>query len=187
MGNLTKLDEVRVQEFIRWSQASAKYILWQDGDKTPSLVKVNYVAWRLLKEVVRGDVNHRYDNDFDAAAAEHYTYIRFLAGNSGDPTCHTAPALYALKKVFDQLLGRLQSGQAQGGHPVLPSNPYVVAWGQNGVVDGLVDYKSVSNGADYKIGAAVGALAGFVTSKSVADKIADYVVKNGNALPAYMK
>lgn len=187
MGNLTKLDESRVQEYIRWSQASAKYILWQDGDTAPSIVKVNYVAWRLLKETVRGEASHRYDYDFDAAAAEHYTYIRFLAGNSGDPACHAAPALYGLKKVLDQLLGRLQSSQAQNGHPVLPSNPYIVAWGQKGVVDGLADYKSESNSADYRIGAAVGALASFVTSKSVADKIADYAVKNGNALPAYMK
>ncbi|WEF34241.1 hypothetical protein [Pseudoduganella chitinolytica] len=187
MGNLTKLDDTRVQEFIRWSQASAKYLLWQDGDSAPSVVKVNRVAWGFLMETIRGDTRHRYDYDFDAAAAEHYMYIRFLAGNSGDPTCHTAPTLYALKKVFYQLLGRLQEDQAQGGHPVLPSNPYIVAWGQKGVMDGLADYKSLSKGADYQVGAAMGALARFVVSPSMADKIAGYAIKSGKALPAYMK
>lgn len=110
MGNLTKLDEMRVQDFIRWSQASAKYLLWQDGDTTPSTVKVNRVAWQLLRTTIRGDAAHCYDNDYDAAAAEHYIYIRFLAGQTGDPTCHAAPTLYGLKKAVDQLLGRLQAG-----------------------------------------------------------------------------
>ncbi|WUR11042.1 hypothetical protein E7V67_015075 [[Empedobacter] haloabium] len=187
MGNFTKLDESRVQEFIRWSQASAKYLLWQDGDTTPPTVKVNRVAWQLLKTTIRGDSAHRYDNDYDAAAAEHYMYIRFLAGQTGDPTCHAAPTLYGLKKAIDQLLGRLQAGQAQGGHPVLPSNPYIVAWGQKGVVDGLADYKSLSKGADYQIGGAVRALAGFVLPASVSDRIADYAIKSGSTLPAYMK
>lgn len=187
MGNLTKLDKTRVEEFIRWAQARARYILWQDGNTKPSVVEVHHVARLLLKETIRGDPSHRYDDDFDAAAAEHYMYIRFLAGKSGDPTCHAAPTLYSVKKLFDQMLGRLQKGQAQGGHPVLPSNPYVVAWGQKGVVDGLADYKVLSGGKDYQIGAAVRALAGFATSESLADKIADYAVKSGNALPAYTK
>jgi hypothetical protein len=70
---------------------------------------------------------------------------------------------------------------------VLPSKPYIVAWGRKGVADGVADYKTLSKGADYQIGGAVRALVGFVLPASVSDKIADYVVKSGNALPAYMK
>ncbi|WP_213308824.1 hypothetical protein [Paraburkholderia sacchari] len=183
MGNLTKLDDRRVDQFIGWSQDAARYLLWQDGEHSPSIIEVNRIAWMVLKQTIRGDSQHRYDEDYDAAAAEHYMYIRFLAGVTGDPTCRAAPTLYAAKKLFDQMLGRLQSGQAQGGHPVLPSNPYIVAWGQNGVVDGLADFRSVSGGAPYKLGGAVGVLAGFSLSEKLAGKIGDYAVKVGNSMP----
>ena len=187
MGNFKKIDDERVNQFIQWSQASAKYFLWKEGNTSPTVVEINRLSWQLLKTVIRGDPAHQYDHDFDAAAAEHYMYIRFLAGATGDPTCHTAPALYGLKKVVDQLFGRLQAGQAQGGHPVLPSNPYIVAWGQQGVLDGLADYKAENKGATYKIGTAVGVLAGFATSKEWGEKIGNYAAKIGNTLPDYVK
>jgi len=85
------------------------------------------------------------------------------------------------------MLGRRQKGQAQGGHPVLPSNPYIVAWGQRGVVDGLADYKAASKGATYKLGSAVEVLAKFSMSKDVAEKIGNYAVKAGNTLPSWYK
>lgn len=183
MGNLTKINDIRVKKFIDWSINSAKYVLWKNGSTSPSVVEINYFGWQILKIVIRGDDAHRYDYDYDAAAAEHYMYIRFLAGRTGDPTCHTAPALYAAKKVFDQALGRLQKGQAQDGHPVLPANPYIVAWGQIGVVDGLKDYQANSNGAGYKVGAAVESLASFVLSKDMAEIIGAYAIKAGSILP----
>lgn len=183
MGNLKKLNDNRVKQFIDWSTASAKYVLWQNRSVSPTVIEINYLAWQILKTAIRGDHAHRYDDDYDAAAAEHYMYIRFLAGKTGDPTCHTAPVLYAAKKLFDQVLGRLQTGQAQGGHPVLPANPYIVAWGQSGVVDGLADYKATSIGAGYKVGAAVESLASFSLSKEMAERIGAYAVKAGNTLP----
>ncbi|MBL8447969.1 MAG: hypothetical protein JNJ44_11205, partial [Zoogloeaceae bacterium] len=158
MGNLTKLNDERVDRFIKWAQAAARYVLWKEGQTQPTIIEVNHLGWRFMKEVIRGDDQHRYDSDYDAAAAEHYLYIRFLAGHTGDPACHTAPALYGVKKLLDQLLGRLQKGRAQSGHPVLPSNPYVVAWGQLGVVDGLTDFKQVTQGGPYRLGNAVGTL-----------------------------
>ena len=187
MGNLTKLDDERVNRFIEWSTSEAKRILAQQGNTSPSTVDINYVGWQLLKTEIRGDTAHKYDDDYDAAAAEHYMYIRFLAGHTGDQACHTAPTLYAAKKVFDQAVGRLQSGQAQGGHPVLPANPYIVAWGQRGVVAGLADYKTVSKGADYKLGNAVGALAEFSVPKETAQSLGNYAVKAGNAVPGDYK
>jgi hypothetical protein len=187
MENLRKLNDARVAQFIAWSQDTARYVLWQDGTTAPSIVEINYVGWQLLKTTIRGDEGHRYDHDFDAAAAEHYMYIRFLAGRTGDPSCHTAPALYAVKKLFDQVFGRLQSGQAHVGHPVLPANPYIVTWGQSGVVDGLKDYKSVSHGAEYKLGSAIESLAEFSLPKKMAEKIGSYAVKAGNTLPSSYK
>lgn len=182
MGNFKKLDEARVHAFIDWSRSSAEYHLHRSGTATPSVVEVSYWAWQLLKVQVRGDAAHRYDDDYDAAAAEHYMYIRFLASQSGDPASYAAPTIYAAKKVLDQLLGRLQKGQAQGGHPVLPANPYIVGWGHDGVIDGLTDYKSANPGAAYKLGNAVESLAAFSFSPGVARKIGDYSRGSGAML-----
>jgi hypothetical protein len=156
--------------------------LRRDGNAKPSAVEVSFVAWQLLKVRVRGDQGHRYDEDYDAAAAEHYMYIRFLAGHSGDPTCYAAPTIYGAKKVLDQLLGRLQKGQAQGGHPVLPANPYIVGWGHDGVIAGLADYKAGTTGAAYKLGNAIQALASFSLSPNVARRIGEYSKSSGAML-----
>lgn len=187
MDNFKNVDEKRVRAFIQWSQDKAIVFLTKEGKTSPSIVEINFTAWHILKKGVRGNSSHAYDNDFDAAAAEHYMYIRFLAGQTGDPACYAAPTLYAAKKVVDQVLGRLQSGQAQGGHPVLPSNPNIVAWGHKGVVDGLNDYKLVSKGAKYNVGGAVEDLAGFSLSKDTATHIGNYAVTVGNGVPAYLK
>jgi len=93
MGNLTKVDDERVTKFIEWSTTAAKTFLWKDGNTSPTVIEINRVAWQLLKTSIRGDAGHRYDNDYDAAAAEHYIYIRFMAGTTGDPACHSAPTL----------------------------------------------------------------------------------------------
>jgi hypothetical protein len=193
MGNFTKVNDQRVRDFILWSQTKARDALWQNGQTAPSVIDVNFWAWRLLKEGVRGgrllkaEEAHQYDYDYDAAAAEHYMYIRFLAGKTGDPACSAAPTLYAAKKLLDQALGRLQSGQAQGGHPVLPSNPYIVAWGQRGVSDGLADYKKLSPASNFNLGGALGTLAGFSYSEGTANAIGSYAKRAGAILQSPYK
>ena len=170
MDNFKKLDEKRIKEFIRIAQSEAKVELKKTGNTNPSIVEINHKSWQILKVNVRGDEQHLFDNDFDAAAAEHYMYIRFLAGQTGDPACYSAPIIYAAKKIWDQVFGNLQSGQAQGGHPVLPSNPYIVAWGHKGVIHGLADYKIISNGANYELGSAIETLASFAFKERTAKK-----------------
>lgn len=176
MGNLEIVKATRVNEFITWALKRAPFEVTASTGSSgpPTATDINAVAWDLLKTVVRGDHQHRYDQDFEAAAAEHYLYIRFLASLTGDPYCYAAPALYAAKKVFDQMTGRLQAGRAQAGHPVLPANPYIVAWGQKGVKDGLADYKKTTDGAPYRFGAAVEALASFSYSTETARKFGKY-------------
>lgn len=175
MGNFKSLNAKRVEQFIAWSRGKAPTWLKDHGfSGVPDSVHISYAAWQLLKTEVRGDEQNRYDNDYDAAAAEHYMYIRYLASATGDPYCHTAPTVYAAKKVIDQLLGRLQSGQAQSGHPVLPSNPFVLAWGQRGVSDGLNDYKRLNANAPYQFGKAIEPLARFSFSADNARKMGEY-------------
>ncbi|RUL78903.1 hypothetical protein [Dyella choica] len=184
MGNLSKVNDQRVKVLIDGSQDYVKVNLWvKNGEMSPSAERVNFLAWHYLKDDLRGDPLHRYDDDYDVAAAEHYMYIRFLASRSGDPACITAPVMYAAKKLIDQMLGRLQAGQAQGGHPVLPSNPYVVAWGQRGVLDGLKDYKEANPGAPYKLGSAVESLAAFPYPQSFASKVGGYATWTGDLVP----
>jgi hypothetical protein len=182
MGNFNKLDDTRVQAFIDWSQAMAKYLFHRSGTGAPSIVDINHLAWQLLKVSIRGDESHRYDDDYDAAAAEHYMYIRFLASLSGDPACYAAPTIYAAAKILDQVRGKLQRGQVQGGHPVLPANPYIVAWGHSGVIDGLADYKTASGGAPYKLGNAIESLASFKFSPGVASKLGEYAKGTGDVM-----
>lgn len=171
----TKVQSRRVAEFIAWSRNAAPAWLKEYGvAETPDAVQTSYAAWQLLQKQVRRDARHRYDNDYDAAAAEHYMYIRYLAGASGDPYCYVAPTAYALKKVFDQLLGRLQDGRTDESHPVLPADAGVVAWGQRGVSDGLEDYKNTHPGQCLQRGAAIESLAGFAFSADNARKMGEY-------------
>ena len=179
MGNFTKIDDQRVNAFIEWSQDAARYELYKSGRSSPSIVEINYWAWQLLMISIRRDAQHRYDDDYDAAAAEHYMYIRFLAGQTGDPACHAAPTMYAATKVLNQLLGRLQAGRTHGEHPVLPANPYIVGWGHKGVVDGLADYRHASGGASYNPGQAVESLARFAVSESAAKALGEYAKTAG--------
>lgn len=179
MDNFKKLDDVRVRKFIDWSLEAGKVALTKTSSESNHIIALNYNAWQQLKLVIRGDNQHRYDYDFDAAAAEHYMYIRFLASYTGDPVCYAAPTIYAVSKLFNQLLGNLQSGQAQGGHPVLPSNPYIITWGNKGVIDGLSEYKKANNNASYQPGNAVEALASFSLKKETAKNLGDYAKTNG--------
>lgn len=145
MSNLRIVKEKRVNEFKAWSRNAAPQWLKEYGVKgAPDLVQLAFGAWQLMISKVRRDPEHKYDQDFDAAAAEHYSYIRYLAGSTGDPYCHLAPTMYAAKKVIDQLRGKLQDGRTEKTHPVLPANPFIVAWGQRGVSDGLDDFKNRS-------------------------------------------
>ena len=157
MGNFKKLDELRVVQFIDYSIASS---IESQSDKT-NVVLINRDAWLILKVNIRGDASHAYDYDYEAAAAEHYMYMRFLTSFSGDPACYAAPTLYAAKKLWLQLTGRLQGEAAQSGHPVLPSNHYIVQWGKKGVSVGLAEYKLRTNNADYQLGSAIKTLAEF--------------------------
>jgi hypothetical protein len=130
MSNLKVVKETRVNEFITWSRNASPQWLKEHGNSgVNDHAQIAYGAWQLLMHKVRRSPTHQYDNDFDAAAAEHYSYIRYLAASTGDPYCHLAPTMYAAKKVFDQLRGKLQDGKTDKSHPVLPANPYIVAWG----------------------------------------------------------
>jgi hypothetical protein len=181
MGNLTKVNDTRVKKFVDWSQARARSFLYERGEKSPTIVRVNHIAWLFLKEVIRGDDEHGYDDDYDAAAAEHYMFIRYVAGRYGDPACYGAPTAYAAAKLWHQLRGTLSSRehQAQKGHPVLPANPYIVRWGNIGVKDGLADYKSVTSGSSYNPGSAVEGLALLRMSDSNARQLGDYATRIG--------
>lgn len=168
----------RVERFIEWSVTYAAADLRSRGFQHPySPIDVNYIAWQLLKVRIRGDELHRYDYDLDAAAAERYMYIRYVAGLTGDPVCYAAPVLYAATKIFSQMTGDLQKGQSQDGHPVLPANPDVVAWGHRGVADGLKDFKKITSGANYRPGSAVEALASLKYSPEKSKKIGNYATQ----------
>jgi hypothetical protein len=170
MDQLKPLDTWKIFSLTFNTFAQARAAL---GPDAPA-VDVCKEAWLFLKYKLRGDPWHRFDQDYKVAAAEHYMYIRFLPGKTGDPYCYVGPVLYSAKKLYDQLTGNLQKGQAQPGHPILPAHPAVVAWGMRGVKDGLWDFKKANRGADYKYGAAVEDLAGFPFSKDTAKEIGRY-------------
>ena len=92
--------------------------------------------------------------DPDLAAAEHYLYARFLAGNTGDPSVWKAPRLYNIKKkIFFAL--EIENLMTTSEYPCLPPTEESVAWGERGALDGLNDFKFMNPATDFKVGEAL--------------------------------
>ncbi|PAJ79685.1 hypothetical protein [Burkholderia ubonensis] len=83
--------------------------------------------------------------DINLAAAEHYMYARFLAGDTGDPLVKATPILYGAKKRVYFALG-IQDKMATSPGPVLAPNRSVERWGLKGATEGLRDYSAVNHG-----------------------------------------
>ncbi|AYZ66886.1 hypothetical protein EGY31_27495 [Burkholderia multivorans] len=111
-------------------------------------------AFRSLQSLRRTD----RPEDINLAAAEHYMYARFLAGETGDPLVKATPTLYGAKKRVYFALG-IQDRMATSPHPVLAPNRSVERWGLKGAEDGLRDYSAVNNGQPAnRFGASLGSL-----------------------------
>ena len=114
-----------------------------------STVEKSYNAFRLLqtrrRTVAPLDVN--------LAAAEHYMYMRFLAGKTGDPLLMAAPTGYALKKTIYFALGKEKEMRTTPNNPVLPPSVESTVWGSLGVSDGLKDYRGSNAATGMKPGA----------------------------------
>jgi hypothetical protein len=95
--------------------------------------------------------------NIDLAAAEHYMYVRFLAGRTGDPLVTLAPTGYGIKKRVFFLFG-IQDRMATTAHPVLPPNDDVEKWGKRGAEAGMQDFELVNPGKERNYGGALKAL-----------------------------
>ena len=107
-----------------------------------------YKAFRTLQG--RRRTNKEWVN-VELAAAEHYMYSRFLAGNTGDPAVIAAPSIYNLKKKIFFFLD-IQDMMTTSPYPCLPPSDESVAWGEQGAKDGLMDFKFANPSTDFKIG-----------------------------------
>ena len=83
--------------------------------------------------------------DMDMAAAEHYAFMRYLAGNTGDPMTETMPRGYEMKKIVMSFVGMDKSMQHNPANPASPPDEDVVRWGEKGAREGLEDYKFLHN------------------------------------------
>jgi hypothetical protein len=120
-------------------------------------VEKSYNAWqRLISR--RRDGAH--GTDVNLAAAEHYMYIRFLAGLTGDPVTRLAPTGYYLKKRLFFLMGKEKDMRTDERYPVLPPSLDSVAWGNQGAADGLDDYRGANPAAGIRVGKSLEALKG---------------------------
>lgn len=111
-------------------------------------------AFRLLQERRRTVA----PLDVNLAAAEHYMYMRFLAGLTGDPLLIAAPAGYAIKKSIGFALGKEKEMRTTPDNPVLPPSVESTVWGTLGVEEGLKDYRGENPAAGMKPGASFEAL-----------------------------
>lgn len=112
-------------------------------------------AWRSLK-ARRRDGAHGTDTNL--AAAEHYMYSRFLTGATGDPLTRLYPTAYFFKKLAFFALGKEKDMRTDPNNPVLAPSVSSVAWGNQGAVDGMGDYKGMNPAAGMKVGASVEAV-----------------------------
>lgn len=89
------------------------------------------IAWQRLKRC-RDSGNAR---DLNLAAAEHYLFGRFVAGENGDTRYRDLPDLYESVK-----------SAAGKGRPEkqTPANKKVTEWGKKGIEKGLQDYEAWS-------------------------------------------
>lgn len=90
----------------------------------------------------------------ELAAAEHYMYMRFLVGATGDPAAGAAPRLYNLKKRLFFALD-IENLMTTTDYPCLPPSEESVAWGEQGAKDGLRDFKYENPATDFQTGAAL--------------------------------
>lgn len=109
-------------------------------------------AWQALK-ARRRDGAHATDENL--AAAEHYMYSRFLTGATGDPLTRLYPTGYFWKKVAYFALGKEKDMRTDPKHPVLPPTLASVAWGNQGSIDGMADYKGMNPATGVKVGASL--------------------------------
>jgi hypothetical protein len=93
--------------------------------------------------------------DVNLADAEHYSYARFLASQTGDPSIKALVTGYQVKKYVDSFLGTEQSMRTNPNYPVLPPSMDAVKWGLKGVDDGLQEFKAAHGGQLGKLGDAM--------------------------------
>lgn len=109
-------------------------------------------AWQTLK-ARRRDGAHA--TDVNVAAAEHYMYSRFLTGATGDPLTRLYPTAYFWKKVAYFAMGKEKSMRTDPKNPVLPPSLSSVAWGNQGAIDGMDDYKALNPATGMHVGASL--------------------------------
>jgi hypothetical protein len=97
------------------------------------------IAWQRLKRC-RDSGNSQ---DLSLAAAEHYLFGRFVAGENGDTRYRDLPDLYESVKSAAIKLGAERAMQTTP-EPVSPVNKKVTEWGKKGVEKGLEDYEAWS-------------------------------------------
>lgn len=79
--------------------------------------------------------------DLNLAAAEHYSFMRFISSYKGDTSFRDLPSWYGSLKTWANATAMLQY-LATSNQPVSPPDPNVTRWGQNGVEAGLLDYQA---------------------------------------------
>ena len=117
-----------------------------------SVVQTTGYAWPTFKAPRRDGV---HATDVNVAAAEHYMYSRFLTGRTGDPLTRLYPTAYFLKKVAFFAVGKEEAMRTDPANPVLPPWLASVAWGNQGAIDGMSDYKSLNAATGMQVGASV--------------------------------
>lgn len=142
---MSRINEAEVKRIINNALLNAT------GD---TIVEKSAIAFRALQKRRR---TAEWVN-MELAAAEHYMYMRFLAGSTGDSITSYAPSLYNLKKrIFFAL--DIQDLMRTTDYPCLPPSKESVAWGEKGVQDGLQDFKDLNPNKDLQLGAALSPLA----------------------------
>jgi len=94
--------------------------------------------------------------DMNLAAAEHYAFMRYLAGTTGDQLTLQMPRGYELKKILMNAVGKSDSMRHNPANPATPPDEDVVGWGEKGAREGLDDYRFLHG---QKLGAAGSAIA----------------------------
>jgi hypothetical protein len=79
--------------------------------------------------------------NLDLAAAEHYSYMRLTASQTGDTEIQKLPKWYESFKAWATAVD-LEKHLATSTAPVSPVDTAVTSWGEKGVAAGLKDYKA---------------------------------------------
>jgi hypothetical protein len=107
------------------------------------------VAWGSLK----GCRDSGKSLDLNLAAAEHYMFMRLQSSQTGDTVFRKMPVLYYfIKRAAEEI--HTEAAMQTTQQPISPSNADVTHWGDEGVEEGLKDYKDqTGNNPTYKTGA----------------------------------